>query len=122
MTSISGDIRDLSLLQDTIEQYKPEHCNSYGCADTCKQSYDDPIETYSSNVMGTVNVLEAIRTRGIGNVKSVVIVTSDKCYENKEWVWGYRENDSMGGRDPYSSSKGCAELLVSSYRDSFFQC
>lgn len=120
MTSISGDIRNLSLLQDSIDKYKPDIVIHMAAQTLVRPSYDDPIETYSSNVMGTVNVLEAIRTRGIGAVKSVVIVTSDKCYENKEWLWGYRENERMGGKDPYSNSKGCAELVVSSYRDSFF--
>ena len=83
-----------------------------------RASYDDPIETYSTNVMGTLNLLEACRK--VKSVKAIVNITSDKCYENKEWIWGYRENDPMGGFDPYSSSKGCSELLTSSYRNSFF--
>ncbi len=120
MISITGDIRELSLLQDSIDKYKPNIVIHMAAQALVRPSYDDPIETYSSNVMGTVNILEAVRTRGIGNVKSVIIVTSDKCYQNNEWAWGYRENERMGGKDPYSNSKGCAELVVSSYRDSFF--
>jgi CDP-glucose 4,6-dehydratase len=81
-------------------------------------SYKHPVETYSTNVMGTVNVLEAVRHSESARV--VVCITSDKCYENKEWFWGYRENERMGGRDPYSSSKGCAELVISAYRNSYF--
>ena len=83
-----------------------------------RDSYDDPVETYSTNVMGTVHVLEMARCEP--SVRVVLIVTSDKCYENKEWVWGYREHEPMGGHDPYSSSKGCAELVTSAYRRSFF--
>ncbi len=120
MKSISGDIRDLSLLQSIVKKHKPEIVIHMAAQSLVKHSYTDPIETYSSNVMGTVNVLEAIRTMGVGLVRSVVIVTSDKCYENKEWHWGYRENERMGGKDPYSNSKGCAELVTSSFRDSFF--
>ncbi len=83
-----------------------------------RRGYDDPIETYSSNVMGTVHLLEALRQ--IGRACVVVNVTSDKCYSNREWVWGYREDEPMGGRDPYSNSKGCAELVTAAYRDSYF--
>jgi len=83
-----------------------------------RQSYDTPVDTYATNVMGTVHLLEAIRH--IASVRAVVIVTSDKCYHNQEWVWGYRENEPLGGRDPYSSSKGCAELATAAYRDAFF--
>ena len=83
-----------------------------------RRGYEDPIETYSSNVMGTVHVLEALRQ--LKRPCAVVNVTSDKCYENREWIWGYRENEPMGGRDPYSNSKGCAELVTTAYRDSFF--
>ena len=83
-----------------------------------RRGYEDPIETYSSNVMGTVHLLEALRQ--LGRPCVVVNVTSDKCYANREWVWGYRENEPMGGRDPYSNSKGCAELVTTAYRESFF--
>src|SRR5262245_63735365 len=83
-----------------------------------RRGYEDPIETYSSNVMGTVNLLEAVRQ--LNQRCAIVNVTSDKCYVNREWVWGYRENEPMGGRDPYSNSKGCAELVTTAYRESFF--
>ena len=83
-----------------------------------RASYKQPIETYSTNVMGTVHVLEACRR--VKSVQSIINVTTDKCYDNKEWIWGYRENDAMGGHDPYSSSKGCAELVVQSYQKSYF--
>ena len=83
-----------------------------------RYSYANPVETYATNVMGTVNVLESIR--GLNSVRATVVVTTDKCYENKEWVWGYRENEPMGGYDPYSNSKGCAELVTSAYRQSYF--
>ena len=83
-----------------------------------RRGYDDPIETYSSNVMGTVHLFEALRQ--LRRPCVVVNVTSDKCYANREWVWGYRENEPMGGRDPYSNSKGCAELVTTAYRESFF--
>jgi CDP-glucose 4,6-dehydratase len=83
-----------------------------------RRSYDDPVETFATNVLGTVHVLEA--ARGCGELKAIVVVTSDKCYENRDWVRGYRESDSMGGFDPYSSSKGCAELVTAAYRSSFF--
>jgi CDP-glucose 4,6-dehydratase len=84
-----------------------------------RESYRDPVGTYATNVMGTVNVLEAVRLAG-DQVRGVVVVTTDKCYENKEWIWSYRENEPMGGHDPYSSSKGCAELVTAAYRTSYF--
>ena len=83
-----------------------------------RESYREPVETYATNVMGTVHVLEAVRS--VPTVRSVVVVTSDKCYENREWPWAYRETEAMGGHDPYSSSKGCAELVTAAYRRSFF--
>ena len=82
-------------------------------------SYEDPILTYQTNVMGTANLLEAVRTTE--SVRAVVVITTDKCYENRDWLWGYREIDRLGGHDPYSNSKACAELVVSAYRDSFFE-
>ncbi len=118
MTSISGDVRDLAHLHSIITAYRPEIVIHMAAQPLVGRSYQDPVETYSTNVMGTVNVLEAVRRSE--SVRVVVCTTSDKCYENKEWVWGYRENDPMGGHDPYSSSKGCAELVISAYRDSFF--
>lgn len=117
MVSIIGDIRDLNKLNDTFKEYKPDIVFHLAAQPLVRLSYENPIETYETNVMGTLKILEACKTN---DVKSIVNITSDKAYENKEWVWGYRESDPMGGYDPYSSSKGCAELLVSSYRNSYF--
>ena len=117
MTSIIGDIRDLDKLKKTFEEYNPDIVFHLAAQPLVRLSYENPIETYETNVMGTLKVLEACRQN---NVKAIVNITSDKAYENKEWIWGYRENDSMGGYDPYSSSKGCADLLVNSYRNSYF--
>ncbi|MGL5335017.1 MAG: CDP-glucose 4,6-dehydratase [Enterovibrio sp.] len=116
--SEEGDIRDFEHLNKSIAAFKPEIVFHMAAQPLVRLSYDDPIETYSTNVMGTVHLLEAIKR--VGGVKAVVNITSDKCYENREWVWGYRENEAMGGYDPYSSSKGCAELVASAYRNSFF--
>lgn len=118
MVSIVGDIRDLDHLCSTFEKHRPEIVIHMAAQPLVRYSYLDPVETYSTNVMGSVNLLEAVRK--VGGVKAVVNVTSDKCYENREWVWGYRENEAMGGYDPYSNSKGCAELVTSAYRSSFF--
>jgi CDP-glucose 4,6-dehydratase len=118
MTSITGDVRDLQSLRQCMIEHKPEIVVHMAAQALVRASYDDPIETFSTNVMGTANVLESIRKSD--TVKSTVIITSDKCYENNEWIWGYRENDPMGGHDPYSSSKGCAELVSSAYIRSFF--
>ncbi|MBU3578675.1 CDP-glucose 4,6-dehydratase [Polynucleobacter sp. 73C-SIWE] len=118
MTSVIGDIRDLDNLRNVMKQFQPEIVLHLAAQPLVRHSYENPIETYSTNVMGTVNVLEAIR--GTASVRSVVVVTTDKCYENQEWVWPYRENEAMGGRDPYSSSKGCAELVTAAYRSSYF--
>ena len=115
--SVNGDIRDAKKLEDTFAQVQPEIVFHLAAQPLVRFSYENPIETYEINVIGTLRILEACRKH---NVKAIVNVTSDKCYENKEWIWGYRENDPMGGYDPYSSSKGCSELLTSSYRDSFF--
>ena len=115
--SIIGDIRDLDNLNHVFETYKPEIVFHLAAQPLVRLSYSNPIETYETNVMGTLKVFEACRQN---NVKAIVNITSDKAYDNKEWIWGYRENDSMGGYDPYSSSKGCAELLASSYRNSYF--
>ena len=118
MSSQIADIRDGESLLACMQTFEPEIVIHMAAQPLVRLSYDEPVETYSTNVMGTVNLLEAVRkTAGI---KAVVNVTSDKCYDNKEWVWGYREDEPMGGYDPYSSSKGCAELLSSSYRNSFF--
>lgn len=102
-TSIFGDIRDLSKLNEVMSAYRPEIVFHLAAQPLVRESYIDPITTYETNVMGTLNVFEACRKN---NIKAIVNITSDKCYENKEWVWGYRENDPMGGYDPYSSSKG----------------
>jgi CDP-glucose 4,6-dehydratase len=113
-----GDVRDLVALTRALEAARPEIVIHMAAQALVRQSYQTPVETYATNVMGTVNVLDAVRR--VASVKAVVVVTSDKCYDNKEWHWGYRENEALGGRDPYSSSKGCAELVTASYRDSFF--
>lgn len=118
MTSIIGDIRDLEHLRKVFADYKPEIVIHMAAQALVRYSYVEPVETYSTNVMGTVNLLEAVRSAG--SVKAVVNVTSDKCYENREWEWGYRENEAMGGYDPYSNSKGCAELVTAAYRNSYF--
>lgn len=113
-----ADIRDLETLQKTMAAAKPEVVIHMAAQPLVRYSYANPVETYATNVMGTVYVLEAIRT--LDCVRAVVVVTTDKCYENKEWAWGYRENEPMGGHDPYSNSKGCAELVTSAYRQSYF--
>ena len=118
ITHLHGDIRDLEHLQAVFEKYNPEIVFHLAAQPLVRLSYAEPHATYETNVMGTINVLEAVRETE--SVRVVVNVTSDKCYENKEWVWGYRENDPMGGHDPYSSSKGCAELITSAYLRSFF--
>ncbi|WP_284450576.1 CDP-glucose 4,6-dehydratase [Methylophaga thalassica] len=118
LDSIVADISDLATLAVTIKTSQPDIVFHLAAQSLVKPSYDDPVNTYQTNVMGTVNVLEAVRH--CPSVKAVVIVTSDKCYENYEWSWPYRENDRLGGHDPYSNSKGCAELVTDSYRKSFF--
>jgi CDP-glucose 4,6-dehydratase len=118
LRSIRADIRDLPTLKAAIVVCKPDVVIHMAAQSVVRRGYDDPVGTYSSNVMGTVHVLEAVRQ--LSSPCAVVNVTSDKCYENREWVWGYREDEPMGGRDPYSNSKGCAELVTSAYRESFF--
>jgi len=118
ITHIHGDIRDLDRLIETFKKYQPEFVFHLAAQPLVRLSYDEPKLTFDTNVGGTVNVFEAVRKTP--NVKVLVNITSDKCYENKEWVWGYRENDPMGGHDPYSASKGCAELVFSAYLKSFF--
>ena len=118
MHSCLGDIRDLAGLQMAMQEAQPEVVIHMAAQSLVRISYTDPVETYAANVMGTVHLLEAVRT--VPGVRVVIIVTSDKCYENREWIWGYRENEPMGGYDPYSSSKGCAELVTAAYRNSFF--
>ncbi len=116
--SIRADIRDFPRLRSAIAECRPEVVIHMAAQSVVRRGYEDPIENYSSNVMGTVHVLEALRQ--LKQPCAVVNVTSDKCYENREWVWGYRENEPMGGRDPYSNSKGCAELVTTAFRESFF--
>jgi CDP-glucose 4,6-dehydratase len=118
MTSLEGDIRDIAELSKVFGKYQPEIVVHMAAQSLVRHSYVNPIETYSTNVMGTVHVLEAARQAV--SVRAIVNVTSDKCYENREWVWGYRENEAMGGYDPYSNSKGCAELVTAAYRKSYF--
>lgn len=118
ITSIHGDVRDLDGLQRAMAKAEPEIVIHMAAQPLVRDSYKEPVETYEINVMGTVNLLEAVRnTKG---VKAVINVTTDKCYENKEWLWGYRENEPMGGYDPYSSSKACSEIVTAAYRQSFF--
>jgi len=118
MKSVIGDIRDGATLANAMREAAPEVVIHMAAQPLVRRSYVDPVETYSTNVMGTVHLLEAVRQTQ--SVRAVVNVTTDKCYENKEWVWGYRESEPMGGFDPYSSSKGCAELVTAAYRSSFF--
>jgi len=118
MRSLIGDVRDLDSLQKAIKDAKPEILIHMAAQPLVRYSYTNPVETFATNVMGSVHMLESIRQ--VDTVKSVVNVTSDKCYENREWVWGYREHEAMGGYDPYSNSKGCAELVTAAYRASFF--
>ncbi len=118
MRSVIGDIRDYDAVAQTVLKVNPEIIIHMAAQPLVRYSYDNPVETYATNVMGTVNLLEAARK--IPGIRAVVNVTTDKCYENREWDWGYRENEPMGGHDPYSSSKGCAELVTAAYRTAFF--
>ena len=118
ITSIIGDIRDLEHLQFAINEYQPEIAIHMAAQPIVRDSYTNPVYTYETNVMGTVNFLEAVRN--CPSVKSVVNVTTDKVYKNNEWEWGYRENDALDGYDPYSNSKSCSELVTNSYKKSFF--
>ena len=119
MRSITGDVSDLAHLKQAMAESKPEIVFHMAAQSLVRVSYEDPILTYQTNVMGTANLLEAARTTD--SVRAIVVITTDKCYENRDWVWGYREIDRLGGHDPYSNSKACAELVVSAYRDSFFE-
>lgn len=118
MTSITGDINDLNQIKQAVEKFEPEIVIHMAAQSLVRKSYDNPVETFSTNVMGTVNLLEAIRI--VGKSRVVINVTSDKCYENKGNKTGFKEDDPMGGYDPYSNSKGCAELVTASFRNSFF--
>lgn len=116
---IHGDIRDLASLEAAMAEAQPEVVFHLAAQPLVRHSYAEPVDTYATNVMGTVHLLDACRR--IDAVRAVICITTDKCYENREWVWPYRESDPMGGHDPYSSSKGAAELVISAYRRSFFQ-
>lgn len=119
MNSVVGDIRDLEHLEQVFDDVKPEIVIHMAAQPIVRDSYKNPVYTYETNVMGTVNMLEAIRN--CSSVRSVVNVTTDKVYLNKEWEWGYRENEELNGYDPYSNSKSCSELVTSSYSNSFFK-
>ncbi|MBG6204714.1 CDP-glucose 4,6-dehydratase [Labrenzia sp. EL_13] len=112
------DLRNLPQVKDAVDRCSPEIVFHLAAQPLVRLSYDNPLETFETNVMGTANLLDALRT--IVGLQAIVVVTSDKCYDNKEWIWGYRENEAMGGKDPYSASKGAAEILTASYRHSFF--
>ena len=115
---VVGDIRDGLLLANTLQEFKPEFVFHLAAQALVRPSYDDPVTTFSTNILGSTNLLEAVRK--CESVRSLVYITSDKCYENVEWLWGYREIDQLGGRDPYSASKAAAEVVFSSYVRSFF--
>ncbi len=119
ITSVTGDIRDLKELNETMQKYRPEIVIHMAAQPIVRESYADPVYTYETNVMGTVNICEAVRL--CGSVKSFVNVTTDKVYKNNEWEWGYRETDVLDGYDPYSNSKSCSELVTSSYIKSFLK-
>lgn len=115
---VEADICDQMRLRSAMQEFAPEVVFHLAAQSLVRRSYAEPVLTYATNVMGTVNVLESIRHTE--SVKAAVMITTDKCYENHEWQWGYRENDRLGGHDPYSNSKACAELVSAAYRDSFF--
>lgn len=119
LRSICADIRDFPRLKSAVAECRPEVVIHMAAQSVVRRGYEDPIETYSSNIMGTVHLLEAVRQ--LEQPCVAVNVTSDKCYENREWIWGYREDDAMGGHDPYSNSKACAELVTSAFRNSYFR-
>ena len=116
--SIEGDVRNFGAVSGAVRDFEPEIVIHMAAQPLVRRSYEDPRETYETNVMGTVNLLEAVRLAS--RVQVALVITSDKCYENHEWIWGYREDEPMGGHDPYSNSKGCAELVTAAYRRSFF--
>jgi CDP-glucose 4,6-dehydratase len=116
--SVIGDTRDAAHIREVVARHRPEVVFHLASQPLVGRSYEEPAETYEINVIGAANVLDAIRS--CGTVKATVVITSDKCYHNHEWAWGYRETDALGGHDPYSASKAAVELVVASYRDSFF--
>lgn len=119
VTHIIGDVRNGESIKEIIALHQPEFVFHLAAQPLVRESYEQPRATFHTNVLGTVHVLEAIRE--VSSVKAAILVTSDKCYKNKEWVWGYREHDELGGHDPYSASKACAEIVINSYINSFFQ-
>ena len=119
ITHVNGDIRDAGALSTAMQAFKPEYVFHLAAQALVKQSYDDPVDTIGTNVLGSTNLLEAVRQ--CDSVRSLVYITSDKCYENLEWIWGYRENDRLGGYDPYSASKAAAEIIFAAYAQSYFQ-
>ncbi|MDD2741899.1 MAG: CDP-glucose 4,6-dehydratase [Rhodocyclaceae bacterium] len=116
--SIMGDIRDANALASALRAAQPDIIFHLAAQPLVRYAYQHPVETYSTNIVGLVNLLEAVRQTK--NVRAIVNITSDKCYENREWIWGYRENEALGGYDPYSSSKACAEIITAAYRNSYF--
>jgi CDP-glucose 4,6-dehydratase len=118
MQAAIADVRDLEALRSEVGRFRPEVVFHLAAQSIVRLSYEQPVETYATNVMGTVHLLEAVRA--CEATRAVVVVTSDKCYANREWEWGYRESEALGGADPYSSSKGCAELVTAAYRASYF--
>ncbi len=114
---LDGDVRDLDKLKTYFSDVQPDIAFHFAAQPLVLESYEDPVYTFQTNVIGTINFLEVVRLTG--SLKAAIVVTSDKCYKNNEWLWGYRENDPMGGDDPYSASKGCAELVTNSYIKSF---
>jgi CDP-glucose 4,6-dehydratase len=119
MDSVIGDVRNLPLLMGAIANQQPEILFHLAAQPLVRRSYKEPVETLSTNIMGTIHMLEA--ARHVPSVRAVIVITSDKCYYNRGWVWGYREDEPMGGRDPYAASKGCAELVAASYQHSYFR-
>lgn len=119
MPGTLADIRDAQRVSEAVATFRPEVVLHLAAQPLVRESYRAPADTYATNVMGTVNLLEALRN--CDSVRAVLVVTSDKCYENREWLWPYRENDALGGHDPYSSSKACVELLCASWRESFLR-
>tara|TARA_B100001142_G_scaffold141577_1_gene142802 strand:+ start:2825 stop:3913 length:1089 start_codon:yes stop_codon:yes gene_type:complete len=119
ITDIRGDIRDLDSFKQVLNNHNPDLIFHLAAQPIVRLSYDDPVETFTTNAIGSMNVLEA--TRGKESIQSLVMITSDKAYKNVEWIWGYKEDDRLGGEDPYSSSKGCAELIFHSYVNSYFK-
>jgi len=118
MSSIVGDIRDLEAVSSALKKADPQYVFHLAAQPLVRRSYSDPVETFSTNVMGTVNLLEAARK--LENLNAILNVTTDKCYQNHEWDWGYRESDELGGHDPYSNSKACSELVTASFRSSYY--